>query len=158
MVLEGLRSVGVGWPLLAHAEGCLRCHGVELRDALGCAYYPEPVMAMLLRNPLFPRTIYYSCYATSQLAPSRRSRVSSAPRFDNLVLRCQRTSLRPYRVNAPVLARSRLRQHSARAGQQAVLTMAGQQQQIIDTIFNMKRKMLRRDDCTSTFASSLELR
>ena len=29
--------------------------------------------------------------------------------------------------------------------------MAGQQQQIIDTIFNMKRKMLRRerDDCTA---------
>jgi hypothetical protein len=25
--------------------------------------------------------------------------------------------------------------------------MAGQQQQIIDTIFNMKKRMLRRDDC-----------
>jgi hypothetical protein len=26
--------------------------------------------------------------------------------------------------------------------------MAGQQQQIIDTIFNMKRRLLRNDDCT----------
>lgn len=28
--------------------------------------------------------------------------------------------------------------------------MAGQQQQIADTIFNMKRRMLRKDDCKST--------
>jgi hypothetical protein len=27
--------------------------------------------------------------------------------------------------------------------------MAGQQQQIVDTIFNMKRRLLRKDDCKS---------
>ena len=35
--------------------------------------------------------------------------------------------------------------------------MAGQQQQIADTIFNMKRKMLRRDDCKKQLSSLLDL-
>jgi hypothetical protein len=30
--------------------------------------------------------------------------------------------------------------------------MAGQQQQILDTIFNMKRKMLKKDDCEVVLA------
>jgi hypothetical protein len=34
--------------------------------------------------------------------------------------------------------------------------MAGQQQQILDTIFNMKKKMLRTDDCKGASASWLE--
>jgi hypothetical protein len=33
--------------------------------------------------------------------------------------------------------------------------MAGQQQQIIDTIFNMKRRLLRKDDCKYASYSSL---
>ena len=43
-----------------------------------------------------------------------------------------------------------LRNHRflVRAGQEVVGAMAGQQQQIIDTIFSMKRKLLRGNDCT----------
>lgn len=40
-----------------------------------------------------------------------------------------------------------------RAGQTAVGAMASQQQQIIDTIFSMKRKLLRGSDCTCFVAS-----
>jgi len=36
--------------------------------------------------------------------------------------------------------------------------MAGQQQQIMDTIFAMKRKMLRRDDCRNPLARRLARR
>jgi hypothetical protein len=35
--------------------------------------------------------------------------------------------------------------------------MAGQQQQILDTIFSMKKKMLRKDDCKGASASLLEM-
>ena len=44
--------------------------------------------------------------------------------------------------------RARPQRILARARQQAVDAMASQQQQIIDTIFSMKRKMLRGNDCT----------
>jgi hypothetical protein len=38
-----------------------------------------------------------------------------------------------------------------------IVTMAGQQQQILDTIFNMKRRLLRKDDCEEFTRAALDV-
>jgi hypothetical protein len=118
----------------------------ELRDALGVQLLhlhrrPLPCFAARLAPPAYNKP-------TAAPAPARAPLHSIAPIAYRLTSHPSAVyTLFPTRVELPSRAQLHSPQLCARAATEPIVAMAGQQQQIIDTIFSMKRKMLRRDDC-----------
>lgn len=132
------------WQVFAGISFALKCYVIsEIGDGERREHANRRPLPCFSASTLSRRII--PSYANSSLTAP----VTSSPRSPLFYLLHECKRPRFSRVHAPTAVLRCLCRHSARAGPEAVAAMSGQQQQIVDTIFNMKRRMLRRDDCNS---------